>query len=299
VRGRAYAKVNLSLEVLHRRDDGYHELLSVFQTVSLHDELSLEAADELRLACDLPELLGDDNLVLRAARLLDRGGHFQLRKGIPIAGGMGGGSSDAALALRLLDGVYRMGLSAEELHTAAAELGSDVPFFLTAGTASVEGRGEHVTPLVDLPAQWLAVLNPRVPLSTPAVFRELRPEEYAEGKATSAWIGAWSAARSARSPSAAVRQRGEPQPAEARNSEALPPSINSLQAPAERLEPRIVAAREALLAAGAERVLLSGSGPTVFGFCRDEAHAREVAGKTGGWPARFVGRAEALALAQD
>ena len=141
MRGRAYAKVNLSLEVLHRRDDAYHELLSVFQTVSLHDELSLEAADELRLACDLPELLGDDNLVLRAARLLDRGGHFQLRKGIPVAGGMGGGSSDAALALRLLDGVYRMGLSAEELHAAAAELGSDVPFFLTAGTASVGGRG--------------------------------------------------------------------------------------------------------------------------------------------------------------
>ena len=269
VRGRAYAKVNLSLEVLGRREDGYHELVSVFQTVSLYDELSLEPWDSLTLACEVPSLGGDDNLVLRAARLLGRGGRFQLRKGIPVAGGMGGGSSDAALALRLLDAVYGLRLAAEELHAAAGALGSDVPFFLTGGTALVQGRGERVTSQSDLPIHWLAILNPGVPLPTRAVFRELRSPECGDGAATLSGSG------------------------------GLPPSINSLQAAAERLEPRIIGAREALERAGAERVLLSGSGPTVFGFCRDEAHARAVAAVTDGWAARFVSRAEALALTQD
>ncbi|MBV8086725.1 MAG: 4-(cytidine 5'-diphospho)-2-C-methyl-D-erythritol kinase, partial [Chloroflexi bacterium] len=210
MRGRAYAKVNLSLEVLGRREDGYHELVSVFQTVSLYDELSLEASDSLTLACDVASLAGDDNLVLRAARLLGRGGRFHLRKGIPMAGGMGGGSSDAALALRLLDALYGLRLPPQGLRDAAAALGSDVPFFLTGGTALVQGRGERVTPLPDLPMHWLAVLNPGVPLSTPTVFRGLRPPEYSDGAATLLAGGV-----------------------------GLPPSINSLQASAERLEPRI------------------------------------------------------------
>src|SRR5437868_448094 len=129
MRGRAYAKVNLSLEVTGKRPDGYHELVSVMQTISLSDSLSLEPASELGLDCTDPQLNSADNLVFRAARLLDRGGKFRLDKHIPVAGGLGGGSSDAALALRLLNGVYGLGLTAKELHAAAAKLGSDVPFF--------------------------------------------------------------------------------------------------------------------------------------------------------------------------
>ncbi|MFI5268953.1 MAG: 4-(cytidine 5'-diphospho)-2-C-methyl-D-erythritol kinase, partial [Chloroflexota bacterium] len=177
--GLACAKINLTLEVTGKRPDGYHELISLMQTVSLADELSLEPAEDLSLDCDVPELAGDNNLVLRAARLLGRGGRFVLRKRIPAAGGLGGGSSDAAVALRLLDAAYHLRLSPEHLMEAATHLGSDVPFFLHAGTVLVKGRGELVQPLPDLRERWLVLLNPGVPLSTARVFQDLRPDEYA------------------------------------------------------------------------------------------------------------------------
>lgn len=259
MRGRAYAKINLTLEVTGKRPDGYHELVSIMQTVSLFDELSLTPSDDLSLQCDVSELAGDDNLVLRAARVLGRGGHFELRKGIPIAGGMGGGSSDAALALRLLDAAYDLRLPAGELLAAAASLGSDVPFFLCGGTALVEGRGERVTPLSPLPLRWLVVLNPGVPLPTPAVFHELRPPEYATA------------------PSREFRRL-----------------VNTLEAPAERLEPAIGRCKQRLREAGAKEVLLSGSGPTVFALCSSEQEAEHVAAATRGRSARFVSRDEAI-----
>ena len=262
VHGLAYAKINLTLEVSGRRPDGYHELTSLMQTVSLADELALEPADDLTLSCDVPELACDDNLVLRAARTLGRGGRFTLRKHIPVAAGLGGGSSDAALALRLVDAAYGLRLPPEELLAAAASLGSDVPFFLHGGTALVQGRGERVQALPDLPTHWLALLNPGVPLSTAKVFAELRPDEYAAPG---------------------------PPPL------GMPSLENTLEAPALRLEPAIAGCRRRLLEAGAEAVLLSGSGPTVFGLAFGEAEARRMAAQTGGIAARFVGRAEALA----
>jgi len=164
VRGLAYAKINLTLEVTGKRPDGYHELVSIMQTISVADELSLSRASDLTLDCDQPELAGEDNLVLRAARLLGAGGHFELRKRIPVAAGLGGGSSDAALALRLLDTVHHLHLTPEQLLDAAAKLGSDVPFFLHGGTALIEGRGERVRPLADLPQHWLVLVNPGKPL---------------------------------------------------------------------------------------------------------------------------------------
>lgn len=284
VHGLAYAKINLTLEVSGRRPDGYHELTSLMQSVSLADELALEPADELTLTCDVPDLAGDDNLVLRAARALGRGGRLTLRKHIPIAAGLGGGSSDAALALRLLDAAYGLRLPPEELLAAAASLGSDVPYFLHGGTALVQGRGEHVEPLPDLPLHWLALLNPGVPLSTAKVFAELRPEEYAEpadrpvAPKTPAFVDAPEA------PAYSVAAGG-----------GLPALVNTLEPPALRLEPAIAGCRQRLLEAGAEAVLLSGSGPTVFGLAAGEASARRIAAQTGGIAARFVGRAEALA----
>ena len=269
MRGLAYAKINLTLAVTGRRADSYHELASVMQTVSLADTLSLLPAADLSLDCDRSDLGGDDNLVLRAGRLLGRGGQFTLRKRIPVAAGLGGGSSDGALALRLLDGVYGLGLSAGDLLAAAAELGSDVPFFLHGGTALVEGRGERVTPLPDRPRQWLVLLNPGVPLSTAAVFGELRVEEYA-------------------TPSPAAGGEGW--------GEATTFLSNSLEAPARRLEPRIGECAARLGAAGLSRALLSGSGPTVFGLASGEGEARRVAGQTGGIAVRFVARDEALQL---
>lgn len=261
MRGRAYAKINLTLQVTGQRSDGYHDLVSIMQTVSLWDELSLLPAGDLALDCDVPALSSGDNLVLRAARLLGRGGHFVLRKGIPIAGGMGGGSSDAALALRLLDGLYKLGLPSHELLAAAAELGSDVPFFLCGGAALVEGRGDRVTPLADLEPRWLVVLNPGLLLSTAAVFRELRPDEHAS--------------------------------VVSRSFSAL---VNTLEAPAERLEPAIAREKQRLREQGVTEILLSGSGPTVFALCPSRQDAERIGQATGGVPACFVSREEALRL---
>jgi len=308
VGGLACAKINLTLEVLGKRPDGFHELISVMQTVSLADSLSLTPADDLRLECDVPELASDDNLVLRAARLLRRGGHFRLSKRIPAAGGMGGGSSDAALALRLLDAAYDLRLPASELLGAAAELGSDVPFFLYGGTALIEGRGERVTPLPDLPSRWAVLLNPGVPLSTPAVFRELRPDEWSDGAATRDWL----ARSQPDAPHEPTRRSGDERAGSARGGgrlhdseqervgagNGLPALVNSLEGPALRLEPAIGRCRKALVDAGATEVLLSGSGPTVFGLTEGEAQANAIARQVGGIAARFVGRAEALKIEQ-
>src|SRR5712692_3487122 len=267
MRGLAYAKINLTLEVTGKRPDGYHELISIMQTISLADELSLEPAEGLSLDCDQPELSGGDNLVLRAGRLLGPGGRFVLRKRIPTAGGLGGGSSDAALALRRIDAAHHLHLAPEQMLDAAAKLGSDVPFFMYGGTALVGGRGERVMPLPDLPPRWVVLLNPDVPLSTAAVFGELRPDEYVKNPKASYWTG-----------------------------RDIPPLVNTLEGPAGRLEPAIAGCRERLLAAGASQPLLSGSGPTLFALAADEAEAERIAADTGGLAARFVGRSEALAL---
>jgi 4-diphosphocytidyl-2-C-methyl-D-erythritol kinase len=270
MRGLAYAKINLSLEIIAKRPDGYHELVSVMQTVSLADSLALEPADELTLECSDRTLGGPDNLVLRAARLLKRGGRFVLHKRIPTASGLGGGSSDGALALRLLDAAYGLGLSDRDLLSAAAELGSDVPFFLAGGTALVEGRGERVTPLADLALRWLVLVNPGVPLSTAAVYGALGPEDWTDGAATQRWA--------------------------AEAAAELPPACNGLAGAAIRLAPAIRDCLQALAQAGADRVLVSGSGPTCFGLATSEREAARIAAEVGGIQARFVGRSEALAL---
>ena len=265
--GLAYAKVNLTLEITGKRPDGYHELISVMQTISLADDLSFEPAPVLSLECDVPELANEDNLVLKAARLLGQTGRFVLRKRMPFAAGLGGGSSDAALALRLVDEACHLHLPPERIVEAGAKLGSDVPFFLYGGTALVGGRGERVMPLPDLQARWLVLLNPGVPLSTAAVYGALDPAEYVASPRSQYWTG-----------------------------QDVPPLVNTLEAAALRLEPRIAAARARLVEAGLPAVLLSGSGPTMFGLAADHAEAERVAKATGGIAARFVGRTDALAL---
>ncbi|MHB8619616.1 MAG: 4-(cytidine 5'-diphospho)-2-C-methyl-D-erythritol kinase [Chloroflexota bacterium] len=272
MQARAYAKINLTLEVLGKRPDGYHELVSLVQTISLADELELHPGDGLTLECDWPDLADDSNLVLRAARLLSRGGRFVLRKRIPVAAGLGGGSSDGAAALRLLNAAYQLDLPESELLAAAADLGSDVPFFLYGGTALVEGRGERVTPLPDQPEQWLVLLNPGLPLSTAAVFRELLPEECAAVSVTASWVG---------------------------QNPAGMPMVNTLEAPAERLEPAISAFRQKLLDAGASEAHISGSGATLFALAADEHSAAAIAAACDGVVAYFIPRQEALRIQPD
>lgn len=185
---RAYAKLNLSLEVLGRRPDGFHRLETVFQTIGLHDEISLEHDPRGRgisLTCDQPEVPADaTNLVWRAAAAFTAGREaqagaitLQLRKGIPHGAGLGGGSSDAAATLRLLDRLLPGWHDAVSLHAIAAQLGSDVPFFLVGGTAIGEERGEVLTPVDDAAPTPVTILMPSERLPTPAVFAALTDEE--------------------------------------------------------------------------------------------------------------------------
>ena len=189
---RAHAKINLTLEVLGRRDDGYHDIASILQTVSLHDTLTFEEADDITLDCDRADLVTPDNLVLRAAHLLRdatgvlRGTAIGLRKNIPVAAGLGGGSSDAAATLLALNRLWGLELTREDLLPLAASIGSDVPFFLYGGTGRVFGRGDRVQPLPPTDLEWAVVLTPRidVPQKTAIMFSKIGPMSYTNGGLT-------------------------------------------------------------------------------------------------------------------
>ncbi len=192
----AYAKVNLTLEVLGKRPDGYHEIRSVLQTIHLHDTLTCELAPKIEL--DAPPLTSkaEDNLVFRAARMLQettgckKGAVLSLTKGIPAVAGLGGGSSDAAAALCALNQLWGTGLSRKALSQIAARLGSDVPFFLYGGTALAEGRGEFVTPLPVAPRLWLVIVKPplEVPSKTVRLYSSLKSSHFSKGEATASMI---------------------------------------------------------------------------------------------------------------
>src|SRR4051812_28052544 len=191
----APAKVNLTLEVLGRRPDGYHDVCSVVQAISLADELTFAPAANITLRCSQPELQGPGNLACRAADLLRRatgvrdGAALTLTKRVPVAAGLGGGSSDAAAALRGLNTLWRLRLAEERLADLAAQLGSDVPFFLQpGGCALVEGRGERLTPLPALPTQWLVLVKPPVGISAAAAYGALDRSEWSDGARTRGWI---------------------------------------------------------------------------------------------------------------
>ena len=246
----AYAKVNLTLEVLGRRPDGYHEIVSVMQTVDLHDVLELTPADGVTLECDRPGLGTPDNLALRAAAALRTvagvrdGVHIELRKAIPVAAGLGGGSSDAAAALLGLNRLWGLGMSVGDLTPLAASLGSDVPFFLRGGTAMVQGRGERVRPLPGINLQWLLIVTPaiEVPKKTASLYSALPPSSYTAGHLT-------------RKLEARIRGGGD-----------VPPQLlfNTFDDVAEEAYPGIREYLDTLYALGAREVHLTGSGPSLF-----------------------------------
>ncbi len=175
----APAKINRELRVGRLRADGYHEIRSRIVTIDLADGISAEPADRLALSCDDPAVpSGAENLVVRAAELLARDARIAARalltldKRVPMGGGLGGGSADAAVALLLLDRLWNLQTPDDRLRGLAAQLGSDVPFFLTGGEAEVSGRGEIVTPVEDSPSKDLILLVPPFSVSTAAVYRE-------------------------------------------------------------------------------------------------------------------------------
>ncbi len=238
----APAKINLFLHVGDKRADGYHALESLAVFVDVGDELAIAPAEALSLQVDGPFADGldgeDDNLVLKAARALNATARIVLTKNLPVASGVGGGSADAAAVLRGL------GAGRSDLHAIAATLGSDVPVCVDSRAAWMEGRGEILTPAT-VPEMHLVLVNPRLGVSTAAVFRAL----------------------GARSGLGAAR------------STALEGTRNDLEAPARALQPAIGEVLDAMAASpGARLARMSGSGATCFGLF-DDAEAAARAGK--------------------
>ncbi len=198
MRTKAYAKINLTLEVLGRRPDGYHEVRTILQTIDLADDLQIDPSTRIDLECSERGLEGPDNLVWKAADALkeasgcNRGARIRLQKHIPTGAGLGGGSSDAATTLRALNDLWGLGMADDELQPIAASLGSDVPFFLRGGTAVAEGHGERITGLADALQRWLVLAYPpedatAVPTGcskTARLYSLLTPEHYTDGGRT-------------------------------------------------------------------------------------------------------------------
>lgn len=178
---RSFAKVNLGLHVLGKREDGYHELRTVFQSIRFHDRLEMELTRSkgIQFHTNCPQLEGQDNLVVKAARLLERhcgltlGLRIFLDKKIPLGGGLGGGSSNAAVALMGLDQLLNLGLSQDDLFKLGGALGSDICFFFVGGTALGVGRGSEVYPLAEPPARHLLLAIPPFPVSTVNAYGRL------------------------------------------------------------------------------------------------------------------------------
>lgn len=262
---RAYAKINLTLDVLGKRADGYHELATIMQAVDLYDTLCLTEIPEetVQLRCDRPELNSTDNLAARAAILLrqrmqkSRGVLLELHKTIPMAAGLGGGSSDAATVLLALRQWWRLPLSTSDLLEMAAQLGSDVPFFLSSGLALCEGRGERVTPLAPhwpVSMRWLLLVKPAIAVSTAAVFGSLPASDYSDGTHS----------RAIR----AALEEGRDLPTHHLH--------NGLERGVLERYPAVAKARSDLLETGAHLARLSGSGPTLFAPFGNLAQARET-----------------------
>jgi len=261
----APAKLNLFLEVLGPRPDGYHDLESLLVAIDLFDTLTFTAAPpgRITLGCDDPSVpTGRANLVVRAAELLreeagiDRGVTIDLRKAIPAQAGLGGGSSDAAAALVALDHLWNLQTPPDRLDALAGAIGSDVAFFLHTPAAVCRGRGERVE-AVDLPGAFHFVLVcPPVGVSTAAVYCRLIPPDRPRP------IG----------PVLAALTGGDP-------AELGRYLFNRLQPVAESLEPDLTRVREALAAVGPslQGHLISGSGSAYFGLARDRGAARDAA----------------------
>lgn len=272
---RAPSKVNLHLGVGDLRPDGYHELTTVFQALSLSDDIELTPAASLSVrvsgegAAEVPT--DRTNLVAQAAvRLAHRAGRAPLveiaiRKGIPVAGGMAGGSADGAAALVGLNELWAVGLTRDELAELAAELGSDVPFALYGGTALGRGRGEELLPVLSRNTfHWVLALS-RDGLSTPAVFREL---DRLRDQGDPPRLGG---------PQELLQALASGDPAQ------LAPLLgNDLQAPALSLRPDLRRTLRAGTGAGALAGLVSGSGPTCAFLCESEDAAIAVATELSG-----------------
>lgn len=255
----APAKINLFLRVLGRRPDGYHDIFSLMQKISLCDEISFRPRPEgITLKCvglDLPT--NQDNLVFRAARLIFEhtnyaaGMEITLEKKIPPAAGLGGGSSDAATTLMALNELCSFGLSKKELMQMGLKLGADVPFFIFGDCAYAKGIGERLEACENLPQLHLVLINPQFPLSTKTIYDNLNLRLTSE-------------------------KINYSMPRLSALGDVVRELHNDLEEVSLKMHPELGDLKEILLRHGALGALMSGSGPTVFGIFSDEKSARNA-----------------------
>ncbi|OWR27489.1 4-(cytidine 5'-diphospho)-2-C-methyl-D-erythritol kinase [Saccharibacillus sp. O23] len=261
---KAPAKINLMLDVLHKRNDGFHEVEMVMTMVDLADRLTLSdpGTGRISLSTQAGHIPHDDkNLAVRAARLLKqrcgvtRGAHIRLEKRIPVAAGLAGGSSDAAAALRGLNRLWELGLSTAELEELGAEIGSDVPFCVRGGTALATGRGEKLESLPNPPRCWVILAKPPINVSTADVYGNLRAAQIDVHPSASGMRDAL--------------ERGA-------FKDVCGGLGNVLEDVTLKLYPQVGRLKEVMQRLGADGVLMSGSGPTVFGLAAKEEKAKRI-----------------------
>jgi 4-diphosphocytidyl-2-C-methyl-D-erythritol kinase len=253
------AKINLTLDILRQRADGYHELASVVHTVGIWDELEVEFNENgaISFGCNRPELVGDDNLCVRAIQKWNKatgenvGARIHLEKRIPTGAGLGGGSGNAAAMLLALNRAAKIPLSAEDLSAIGAKLGADVPLFLAGGAGLMEGIGDKITPLVPLKG-WVLIVKPEESYATPAIYRGWDEAGFQSDNKTPALLEIW---RENEVGAIAARIGNDLERAAAKISD---------------LPARIVAV---LQNSGASGTQMSGSGSACFGIFSTEADA--------------------------
>ena len=260
----ANAKINLTLDILGKRPDGFHEVAMVMQTIGLHDTLTMEKTDgAIELTINVPWLKADEkNLAWRAAELvrqeygLTGGVRIDLTKRIPVAAGLAGGSADAAAVLKGMNELYDLQMSQARLCELGAQLGSDIPFCIMGGTMLATGRGEILTRLADMPETWVVLAKPRISVSTAWAYQnydEQGAEAHPDNKAIEQAIAR-------------------------KNRKAVAGLLcNVLESVTIKKYDVIAAYKEMMLENGAMASMMSGSGPTVFGLARGREQAEAIA----------------------
>ena len=259
----APAKLNLTLEVLGKRPDSYHEIRSVIQTIGLCDRLYFQAGNRTEFKSGTPEWIAKESLITKAVSLLREvtgcaaGVNIEVDKHVPLLSGLGGDSSDAAAVLVGLNRLWELNLSQERLLKLAAELGSDVAFFLHGGTVLMEGRGEVVMPLPPLPEVWFVLVVPRVPRQpgkTGRAYARLKEDDYTDGQYTEKMVEI-------------IKGGGRLEP------EVL---FNVFERTVFEGSQAISECRQQMMTAGAGNVHLAGSGPSLFTLAGDKTTAEKL-----------------------
>lgn len=259
---RAYAKVNIGLRILKKRPDGYHDIETIFRQINLYDELTLDPADSTTLVSSSPDIPHDStNLCIRAAHLLqqqirrDKGVAIRLTKHIPVGGGLGGGSSDAAMILVGLNKLWNVGMNNNELESIAAGLGSDVPFLIMGGTAAGTSRGEVLDHFELKMPYWMLTVTPPIHISTGWAYSHVHVKDKIPPRDLRSVVE-----ESIRNPGV-MRER----------------ITNDFESMVYKAHPQIQQIKDKLESSGALLAQLSGSGSSVFALFRDEQSALAAA----------------------